>query len=281
MNYIKSNKWLYERISEVNIRVVDCRFSLTDQSYGCKAFKNGHIPGAVFFDLEKDLSGAVEKHGGRHPLPDLNEFKHKIELAGIDKSSIVIAYDDGEGAFASRFWWLLTYIGHEHVYVLDGGLKKWQGVGYPVTEETIKYDKTVFSIVRKNSMLATYSEVKQRSEDKQAVLIDSRARERYLGQEEPIDKRPGHIPSAINKEWTDGFQDGIWKSKEEQIKRFGDLDCKSDIIVYCGSGVTATPNILALKSIGFKHVKLYAGSYSDWVSFDENPVEGIPDKTEP
>ncbi|CAM3981266.1 sulfurtransferase [Lederbergia lenta] len=281
MHYIKSTEWLNERLNNVNIRVIDCRFSLTDRSYGQRTFKKDHIPGAVFFDLEKDLSGPVQEHGGRHPLPDLSVFKHKLELAGINNRTIVVAYDDGEGSFASRFWWLLTYIGHDQVYVLDGGLKKWKDAGYPITSHTMKYEETVFSIFENKHMLATYLEVKQRSADKQAVLIDSRAKERYLGLTEPMDKRPGHIPGAINKVWTEGFKDGKWKSKQDQIARFTELDHSTEIIVYCGSGVTATPNILNLMSAGFENVKLYAGSYSDWVSYDENPVEGITDKTEP
>ncbi|MEK3886084.1 sulfurtransferase [Bacillus sp. FSL K6-3431] len=281
MKIIKSATWLKERLNQTNVRVVDCRYSLGDCSYGEEAFKKGHIPGAVYFDLKKDLSGPVQEHGGRHPLPDLSVFKHKIELAGVDNHTIVIAYDDGEGSFASRFWWLLTYIGHEHVYVLDGGLKKWQDAGYPVTAHTREYEKKVFSISENKDMLATYAEVKQRSADRQAILIDSRAKKRYLDLEEPLDKKPGHIPSAINKEWTDGFEGGRWKSKQDQMERFTDLDHSDNIIVYCGSGVTATPNILALMGAGFRHVKLYAGSYSDWVSYDDNPIIGIDENKEP
>lgn len=272
MNSIKSVDWLRARSEDRQVRVIDCRFRLDNPLYGQKAYESGHIPGAVYFDLDRDLSGHVSQHGGRHPLPDLRTFRDKLELAGISNETEVIAYDDGDGAFASRCWWLLTFMGHERVYILDGGMKEWQQAGYPVEEMRQEWKRSVFTPKVKEKMLASYDEVKKKSEDGSALLIDSRARPRYLGLEEPIDVRPGRIPGAINKEWTDSFHDGKWVHAEKQAERFAGLDRSEEIIVYCGSGVTAIPNVIALLESGYENVKLYAGGYSDWVSYPDNPV---------
>ncbi|MBS4199451.1 sulfurtransferase [Bacillus sp. FJAT-49732] len=269
MRFIKSVSSLHDQLKVENVRIVDCRFALTDPTHGKSAYYENHIPGAVFFDLEKDLSSHVSKHGGRHPLPSVSIFIKKLGEAGITQETTVVAYDDGEGAFAGRFWWLLSYLGHKDVYVLDGGYKAWKEADYEVTDTIPTYDYSEFVPFIKDEMLASYEHVKKG----EGLLVDSRARERYLGLIEPLDARAGHIPGAINIEWTDGFENGLWKDLEAQKERFSNLDKTEEIIVYCGSGVTATPNILALKASGFKNVKLYAGSYSDWVSYDENPVE--------
>ncbi|MBW8349033.1 sulfurtransferase [Bacillus sp. IITD106] len=269
VRFIKSVSSLHDQLKDENVKVVDCRFALTDPAYGKSAYDEDHIPGAVFFDLDKDLSSPVLEHGGRHPLPVVDELTGKLSKAGITQESTVIAYDDGEGAFAGRFWWLLSYLGHEDVYILDGGYKAWKEAENEITDEIPAYEYAEFIPFIKDEMLASYEQVKNHK----GILIDSRASERYLGLVEPLDKRAGHIPGAINFVWTDGFDNGFWKDEEEQKERFSNLNKTDEIIVYCGSGVTATPNILALKACGFKNVKLYAGSYSDWVSYDENPVE--------
>lgn len=269
VRFIKSVSSLRAQLKDENVKVVDCRFALTDPDYGKSVYDEDHIPGAVFFDLEKDLSSPVSEHGGRHPLPVVEELTEKLSKAGITQESTVIAYDDGEGAFAGRFWWLLSYLGQEDVYILDGGYKAWKEAGNEITEEIPAYEYAEFIPSIKDEMLASYEQVKNHK----GILIDSRASERYLGLVEPLDKRAGHIPGAINFVWTDGFDNGFWKDVEEQKERFSNLDKTEEIIVYCGSGVTATPNVLALKACGYKNVKLYAGSYSDWVSYDKNPVE--------
>ncbi|HAQ06438.1 MAG TPA: sulfurtransferase, partial [Bacillus bacterium] len=222
----------------------------------------------------KDLSGAVEVHGGRHPLPKSSHLKARLEEAGIDKETIIVAYDEKEGAFASRFWWLLKYLGHDKVYILSGGYEAWTKAQNPVDEVIPQYRKAEFNISETPDMLASYDEVKDIALNgkEDTILIDSREINRYLGIEEPIDRIAGHIPSAINKPWMEGLENGYFKSKEEQEMRFAGLDKDQPIIVYCGSGVTATPNFIALKEAGFKHVRLYAGSYSDWVSYEGNPV---------
>ncbi|MEN0661321.1 sulfurtransferase [Caldifermentibacillus hisashii] len=275
MEYVVNQEWLLEQLANKDVKIVDCRFSLNKPDEGERLYKAGHIPGANFFDLEKQLSAPVSKHGGRHPLPDIEKFRREIEKAGIDNTKTVVAYDGGEGAFASRFWWLLTYIGHDKVYVLNGGFKGWVEAGYPTTKEVPKPEPANFKVSIRKEMLATYEEVKEivGNKKKLPILIDSREKARYLGKEEPIDKIPGHIPGAIHKFWAEGLENGFFKGSEEQKKRFAELDQKEPIIVYCGSGVTATPNYIALKIAGYQNVKLYAGSYSDWVSYSDNPVE--------
>lgn len=274
MNVTVEKEWLKDRLNDKDIKIIDCRFDLGNPAKGEELYRESHLPGAFYFDLDKQLSGPVKKHGGRHPLPNVDDFKHELEKVGIDHAKTVIVYDGGEGAFASRFWWILTYFGHEEVYILNGGFKEWVEAGYPVTKEIPNSSPSHFEVKLKGDMLATYEEVKAIVDkgEKSPILIDSREEKRYLGEIEPLDRIAGHIPGAINKFWQDGMENGTFKNEEEQKKRFKELDVNEPIIVYCGSGVTATPNYIALKMAGFKHVKLYAGSYSDWVSYEDNPV---------
>lgn len=275
MQYQVDSKWLRDHLVDKNVRIIDCTYKLGEPEAGRAQYEQGHIPGAVYFDLEKNLSGAVETHGGRHPLPKQDQLKKMLEESGICNDSILIAYDSKEGAYASRFWWLLKYLGHEKVYILNGGFEAWKKAGYPIEHEIPNYDKTVFAISVNKDILASYEEVKDivLNRDRDSVLIDSREQKRYLGIEEPIDRIAGHIPSAINKPWMEGLENGFFKPKTEQENRFADIAKDQPIIVYCGSGVTATPNYIALKEAGYSNVRLYAGSYSDWVSYEENPVE--------
>lgn len=274
MNFIVNKEWLVEQLNNKQVKIVDCRFELGKPNKGEELYQDGHIPGAFYFDLEKQLSGPVEKHGGRHPLPNIDQFKHDIERAGIDHTRIVVAYDGGEGQYASRFWWLLTYLGHEKVYVLNEGYKGWVTADYQVTKDVPEPESAIFEVNIQEGMLASYEDVKEIVDNKRKspVLIDSRDESRYLGEIEPIDRIAGHIPSAMNKCWLEGLERGTYKESEEQEMRFSELGKEDPIIVYCGSGVTATPNYIALKMAGYKNVKLYAGSYSDWVSYEDNPV---------
>lgn len=275
MKYIKDQEWLLKSLNETNVRIVDCRFSLANPEKGRTEYLKGHISGAVFFDLEKDLSSPIQAHGGRHPLPILKEFIDKLENAGIDETTIVIAYDNGEGAFAARFWWLLRYLGHEDVYVLDGGYNEWVGANYPVTEDIPVFEKTAFHFQIRPELMATTEEVKEVVEKQlgSKILIDSREEKRYKGLEEPIDKKAGHIPGAINFPWMEGLSGSRYKQAAEQRQRFSNIDPSKQIIVYCGSGVTAAPNYLTLKEAGFERVKLYVGSFSDWISYENNKIE--------
>ncbi|MEY8293024.1 sulfurtransferase [Carnobacteriaceae bacterium 52-44] len=275
LDFVVNKEWLIENLENEEVKIIDCRYDLANSDLGKELYQESHLPGAFHFDLKEQLSAPVSKHGGRHPLPDLNQFKKDIEKVGIDKSKTVIAYDDGSAMYASRFWWLLKYVGHEKVYVLNEGFAGWMEAEYPITKEIPKSIPVKYEVNIQKDMLASVKEVKDivENDKDQTVLIDSRANERYLGEVEPIDKVAGHIPGAINKVWGEGLRDGAFKSEEEQKDRFSELDKDDSVVVYCGSGVSATPNYIALKMAGFTDVKLYAGSYSDWVSYDDNEVE--------
>ncbi|NRD80513.1 sulfurtransferase [Bacillus sp. BRMEA1] len=275
MKFAVDKEWLYEHLLTEEVRIIDCRFSLAAPEKGYQEYLLGHLPGAVYFDLEKDLSSPVGKHGGRHPLPDLGDLQHKLENAGIGETTVVVAYDGGEGSYAARFWWLLHYLGHEKVFVLNGGFNEWVNANFPITKDIPFLPKQTFQTKVRSEIIADISEVKEAAEGKtdQVILIDSREEKRYLGIEEPIDKKAGHIPGAINKPWMDGLRNGRYKTVEEQKNRFMDLVPEKQIIVYCGSGVTAIPNFLSLKDAGYDKVKLYIGSFSDWISYEENKIK--------
>lgn len=264
-------KWLAEHLQDENVVVVDCRFVLTDADAGREQYEKSHIPGAVYFDLEKDLSGPKQEHGGRHPLPDLDEFVEKLGQAGIDSGRYVVVYDDQNGSFAARLWWMLRYLGHDRVSVLDVSFSQWAEEGYPVSDVIPEPYPTTFEPHIRPEMAVDIDQVKKEKEQENVVLIDSRAAERYRGEKEPMDPKAGHIPGAANYFWKENMaENGKWKSAGELKERFRSVEDK-ELIVYCGSGVTANANLLALKSIG-KDARLYVGSWSDWSSYKENPV---------
>ncbi|MGO4886482.1 sulfurtransferase [Anaerobacillus sp. MEB173] len=274
MKQIVSVDWLAENIGNENIQIIDCRFELGKPDHGLNCYIEEHIPGALYFDLERDMSGKKEEHGGRHPLPNIDEFAEKLSAAGIDHQVTVVAYDDQGGAMASRLWWLLTYLGHQKVYIVDGGFSHWKKQGNAVTNEMPSITRKSFVPTVQEHLVVTMEDVRQKLNDPNTVLIDARETKRYVGEEEHIDPIAGHIPGALNFFWKEGLNDsGLWKNEGEQKERFHLLGNDDKVkIVYCGSGVTACPVILSLYQAGYNQVKLYAGSWSDWCSYKENPV---------
>jgi len=275
MQHIVSQEWLFEHGTDEFVVIIDCRFVLGmgNAEAGRKAYEQDHIPGAVYIDLEQDLSAPISEHGGRHPLPDMNRFAQIMGSAGISSESKVIVYDDQGGAMASRLWWMLQYAGHTQVFVLDGGYSKWKAAGYPVTDEPPAVHEAVFVPKLQSSMLVSMEEVKERIGRPGTVLVDSREERRYLGLEEPIDAVAGHIPSAKNYFWKQSLNEqGSWKDAAALREQFAELQKADEVIVYCGSGVTACPNVLAMKEAGLPNVKLYSGSWSDWISYKDNPI---------
>ncbi|OBR62475.1 3-mercaptopyruvate sulfurtransferase [Paenibacillus oryzae] len=273
MKNIVSLQELFDSLEKPDVVVVDCRFVMGQPNAGREQYEASHIPGAVYLDLEQDLSGPVDEHGGRHPLPDIVDLTMALSRVGIGNDSRVIAYDDQGGAMASRLWWLLNYLGHKEAAVLDEGFAAWVKAGYSVTSEVEAVQPAKFLAVVEHSILMEMDELRERLKDESLTLIDSREAPRYRGEVEPLDRVAGHIPGAINRFWKDGLTaDGSWKDAEAQAERFADLDKDGEIVVYCGSGVTATPNVIALQEAGFTKVRLYAGSWSDWISYSENPV---------
>lgn len=273
MQNIVSMKWTLARMYEPDLVIADCRFWLGKPDAGKAAYDEDHIPGAVYLDLERDLSAPVGEHGGRHPLPEADALAASLSKAGIGNGTRVVAYDDQGGAMASRLWWLLKYMGHEEVYVMDEGYSAWKRKGYPVSAEQKIIVPASFAARPRPEMVADVERVREIVSGGGALLVDSREAPRYRGEVEPIDRVAGHIPGAVNRFWSEGRrEDGTWKSPEEQRERFADLPRDRDIVVYCGSGVTATPNVLALREAGFDRVKLYAGSWSDWICDPSNPI---------
>lgn len=277
MKNIVNVDWLYKNLEDPLIRIIDCRFELGNPGYGLNLYVKEHISNAFYFDLEKDLSTRPSEHGGRHPLPELDRLIDKLSTAGIDANTKVVAYDDQGGMMASRFWWLLKYLGHNEVYVLDGGFEKWQSKGYPITDEIPSVLRKEFHADIQHKLLSNVSEVKQIIETKKAHLLDSRAEDRYAGKNETIDKKAGHIPGALNYFWKDCLdKNNEWKSEADLKERFKRFNHDEQIIVYCGSGVSACPNIIALDEAGFNNIKLYIGSWSDWITYEDNPIaEGL------
>lgn len=273
MKNIVNVDWLLENMKNPSVRIVDCRFELGKPGNGLYSYLKDHISGAYYFDLEKDLSSRIQEHGGRHPMPDLDRIIDKLSTAGIDRDTKVVAYDDQGGVMAARFWWLLKYLGHDQVYILDGGYKKWVRNNYPVNDDIPSVPRKEFQAQIRHELLSDVDEVKQVVETKNGYLLDARAEDRFAGENETIDKKAGHIPGALHYFWKDCMNDDDeWKSIDELKDRFKQFNQEDQIIVYCGSGVTACPNFVTLDELGFKNVKLYMGSWSDWISYEDNPI---------
>lgn len=255
--------------------------SLADPALGQRQYRESHIPGAFYFDLNRDLSSPIKPHGGRHPLPDVNTLTEKLSAIGVNSSgssdsdsesysepTLIVAYDDSRFAFAARFWWLLRYLGHEQVVILDGGFSGWQTANYPISDTAPKPKSGNFVPCVQGDRILDIEAVKSRKDQPGVVLVDSREGDRYRGEREPIDPIAGHIPGAVNYPWiTVTTPDGQVRSVAEQQQRWAELTSTEEIVVYCGSGVTACANLFSLEMTGIKHAKLYPGSWSDWCSY--------------
>ncbi|RCX15360.1 thiosulfate/3-mercaptopyruvate sulfurtransferase [Fontibacillus phaseoli] len=280
MNHIDpvvSPKWLLARMYEPDLVIVDCRFALGSPEEGKHSYLASHIPGAVFLDVEQDLSAPVGPHGGRHPLPDPQELAARLGRTGIGHDTRVVAYDDQGGLYAARLWWMLRWLGHDQAYVMDGGFAAWQAGGFPVTDAQRTLVPAAFVPNVRSGMLADVNEVRRTLGDPGVLLVDSRDASRYAGEQEPIDAKAGHIPGAVNRFWKGVLDDqGAWLAEPALRERLAPviraLDDGREAIVYCGSGVSACPNVLALHRLGYPQAKLYAGSWSDWISYSENPI---------
>ena len=268
---------LYKCLNEENLVVIDTRFDLKDVDAGREAYKAGHIPGAIYFDLEEDLSGQKTQRGGRHPLPSGKSFVGKLWAAGVSSTSLVVAYDDSANMVAGRFWWLLRHFtGFENVKVLDGGYSTWLEAGYPVSTESLEKPRSpgkALTLLSETRDLVDMEYVRKNLNNPDIVLIDARASDRFRGENETLDPKAGHIPGAINKPFAENLDGKKFRSPEELKERFADIPKDKEIIVYCGSGVSANHNLIALGEAGIKGAKLYAGSWSDWSSYEENPIE--------
>lgn len=254
------------------LRLVDCRFSLTDVDAGRRAYASGHLPGAVFADLEKDLSGpVVAGKTGRHPLPDPVAIAARFAAWGIDTNTLVVAYDDGSCMFAPRLWWLLRWFGHVPVAVLKGGLPAWVNEGQELTQDVPDVSPSSFAAQTDNAMVATVGDVEVISSGAlpTAKLIDARGEVRYRGEQEPIDPVAGHIPGARNLPYTSLVVGGAPKPETEVRQLFQGAvgaTLPEQVVAYCGSGVTACALIWAAESAHLSGIRLYPGSWSEWIT---------------
>lgn len=267
-DFIISPEQLAAHLDDPKVVIVDCRFSLADPELGQQQYQANHIPGAFYLDLNRDLSSVVSKHGGRHPLPNPTELAEKLSAIGVTEETLVVAYDDSRFAFAARLWWLLRYIGCQRVAVLDGGFSAWQTAGYPVSDTLPASRSGRFVPQLQPGWVVDIDDVKAQKDRPGVVLVDSRENDRYAGLREPIDPIAGHIPGAVNYPWQEVTgEGGKARSRSEQQQRWQQIQPAQEIIVYCGSGVTACVNLLSLEIAGIHNAKLYAGSWSDWCSY--------------
>jgi thiosulfate/3-mercaptopyruvate sulfurtransferase len=257
--------------------VVDCRFDLANESWGRDQYLAAHIPAAVYASLNDDLSGPRSGTNGRHPMPSDAALIATFERLGIGSDTQVVAYDQDAGSYAARLWWLLRYAGHNGVAVLDGGFAKWTAEGRPVRTGDESRAAAVFRPSFHRDMLVTADEVASRSQDGRTRLVDARAAERFEGRSETIDKVAGHIPGAHNRFFRDNLApDGTMLDAASLRAAFGKLlDGRKpqDAVMYCGSGVTACHNLLAMAHAGLEGSSLYTGSWSEWSSDPARPIE--------
>ena len=257
--------------------IVDCRYKLDDGSWGEREHASAHIPGAVYADLGRDLAGPRSGTNGRHPLPDPHALAQFFGRLGITSGVQVVAYDQNNGMYASRLWWLLRWLGHDAVAVLDDGLAKWMSEGRPTSSAAERREPRAFSGSPRAGMAMDVGAVAARIGSPDVRLVDARSPERYRGESEPIDRTPGHIPGAANHFFQWNLDEhGLFQSPEHLRARFkgslGDVP-SGQVVCYCGSGVTACHNLLALEHAGLKGARLYAGSWSEWSSDPSRPVE--------
>lgn len=252
------------------MRLLDARYSLTDSFAGRQAHAAGHIPGAVHVDLSQDLSAEPGTHGGRHPLPQVQEATAMFRSKGVSAGSTVVVYGHGTDMFASRAWWMLTQLGHQNVLVLDGGFAAWEQAGLPVSTEAVTVPAGDF-----RATVSDWPDVLTRDEVAAALpgmqLMDARSPARFAGLEAAFDPVTGHIPGAVNRHYADNVAGGRLRPPDELRQLYRDLD--PDVVAYCGSGVSATLNVLGMTEAGLPAPRVYAGSFSDWISWPDAPVE--------
>lgn len=258
-----------------NLKILDARFSLADAALGRNEFLHCHIRGAQYLDLDADLSGPkTDPHQGRHPLPSPVHWQTVLECLGICPEHEVVIYDQADGAMAaSRAWFLFVLAGHENVSVLNGGMNAWLALDLP-TETAIHAPEPARYPVHFNpKRLIAEDELKVRLEKADALLLDARAPERFRGEVEPLDRKAGHIPGAVNRPYGFNLENGLFKTPGALRAEFDALaDGREEILLSCGSGVTACHNALALSHAGFNNWRLFAPSWSGWIADEGNPI---------
>jgi thiosulfate/3-mercaptopyruvate sulfurtransferase len=276
-NTIVSTEDLAKHLGDPQWLVFDCRFTLTDAEAGRRVYAAGHIPGARYAHLDEDLSApVVPGKTGRHPLPDPEVLSRKLYEWGVGVNKQVVVYDDSYGSMAVRMWWLLRWLGHPGVALLDGGYPKWMREMRPVTTELPKLDEGNCVCLPERSQYVTAEEIQQMLGEGTGLLIDARSERRFSGEYEPLDPIAGHIPGAINWDFEENLDiDGTYLPPEALRENYqallkGRPPCAA--IHTCGSGVTACHNVLAMEIAGLPGSKLYVGSWSDWITDPSRPI---------
>lgn len=257
--------------------VVDCRFHLGEPERGRQDYLRSHIPGAVYAHLNDDLSGPVlPGKTGRHPLPSVTGFSETLSRWGIASGVQVVVYDDCSGAMAARLWWMLHWVGHSNVALLDGDWQEWQRLGHPTRSGREQREPRQFDAREVADALVTVEQVEQMQTDPGFLLLDARAAARFRGEVEPIDPVAGHIPGAVSAPFEENLSpEGTFLPAEDLRRRFEKLlgpVVPENVVCYCGSGVTAAHNLLALAHAGLGRGRLYAGSWSEWITDPSRPV---------
>ena len=259
-----------ETIDTENYRWIDARFDLKDSAWGSESFAAEHVEGAIHWDLENDLSDMASANG-RHPMPSKEQLTQLFQAAGLELTDSIVVYDQGGSPYAARAWWLLAYAGFEHAYISRVGFDELKQQGIAISDESTSYPASAVAPEFQDHLFATRKDVQQIVDGKElGVLIDARSPERYAGINEPIDAVAGRIPGARNYDWSQLVSNGAFRKDEE----FGGLlQPKEPAVVYCGSGVTAAALYAMLAEKQHEGLKLYVGSYSDWISDEDSVVE--------
>ncbi len=274
---IVSAETLAAHLDKAGWKVFDCRCSASDPSIGVERYRAGHLPGARHADLDRVLAAQPGTNTGRHPLPDRQALANWLGAEGVDNNTQVVAYDDAGGAFAARLWWLMRWLGHEAAAVLDGGLQAWQAMGGKLeTGDTRAPEPAQFEAGPPLGVPVEIQDIAAIVEGKRTGrLVDARSPERYRGENEPLDPVAGHIPGAGNYPFSENLDSqGLFLSPEKLRERFEALSPNpGEIVHYCGSGVTACHNVLAMEHAGLHGSRLYPGSWSEWIRDPSRPVE--------
>ena len=267
---------LQSQLEHPDWRIVDVRHQLTDTGYGERAYTEAHLPGAVFMHCDRDLSGPMTGSNGRHPLPDRERLIARLGEIGIGPRTQVVVYDDAQGMIAGRLWWLLRWLGHEAVAVLDGGLQAWQAAGRTMNADVPPPRPAAFVAAEPLTGLVTAGEVQDALGQPTMQVVDARAPDRFRGENETLDPVGGHIPGAINRFFRDNLEaDGRFKApaqlRAEWLARLAGI-APERVVHQCGSGVSACHNQLAMAVAGLSGSRLYAGSWSEWCADAARPV---------
>jgi thiosulfate/3-mercaptopyruvate sulfurtransferase len=270
---------LAEHLDDPDWVLFDCRFDLANPRFGPDAYARGHLPGAFFMDVDRDLSGQMNGRNGRHPLPDPAALVSRLEACGVGNHTQLIAYDDANGMFASRLWWLMRWLGHRRVAVLDGGLQAWGRETRVLTESVPEARPGTYTLCLQPQRVDVDS-VMTHLGKADMLLIDARSPDRFRGENETLDPVGGHIPGAINRYFRDNLAaDGCFKQASILREEFGALLHGVDphsVVHHCGSGITACHNLIAMEASGLSGSRLYAGSWSEWCADPKRPVATGP-----